>query len=98
MIGCRLDNQMNFGNPPLIPASANLICVNGSNEEIDFNRAADELLFSDPGAFLDALLDNFNITDWTIEKDWLSRNIQAREEWVNTTLMELDRETSHVEF
>ena len=94
MIGCRLDNQMNFGNPPLIPASANLICVNGSNEEIDFNRAADELLFSDPGAFLDALLDNFNITDWTIEKDWLSRNIQAREEWVNTTLMELDHETS----
>jgi acetolactate synthase-1/2/3 large subunit len=71
-----------------------LICVNGSNEEIDFNRAADELLFSDPGAFLDALLDNFDITDWTIEKDWLSRNIQAREEWVNTTLMELDRETS----
>ena len=56
MVGGRLDNQMNFGNPPLFPETAELICVNGSHEEIDFNRAADHLLLSDPGAFLDALL------------------------------------------
>ncbi|MEM1162327.1 MAG: thiamine pyrophosphate-binding protein, partial [Pseudomonadota bacterium] len=34
MVGGRLDNQMNFGNPPFIPSSSTLICVNGSHEEL----------------------------------------------------------------
>jgi acetolactate synthase-1/2/3 large subunit len=51
MVGARLDNQMNFGNPPLFPASTRLICVNGSHEELEMNRAADLALLSDPGAF-----------------------------------------------
>ena len=34
MIGSRLDNQMNFGNPPLFPKSTTLVCINGSHEEI----------------------------------------------------------------
>ena len=42
---------MNFGNPPLFPKTAKLICINGSHEETDFNRAADQILLSDPGAF-----------------------------------------------
>ena len=29
MVGGRLDNQMNFGNPPLFPRGAELVCVNG---------------------------------------------------------------------
>ena len=33
MIGGRLDNQMNFGNPPLFPTTTQLICVNGSAED-----------------------------------------------------------------
>ncbi len=55
MVGGRLDNQMNFGNPPFFPRATRLICVNGSTEELDNNFAADEVLLSDPGAFLDAL-------------------------------------------
>ena len=55
MVGGRLDNQMNFGNPPFFPAGQTLICVNGSFEELDNNRAADEMLLCDPGAFLEAL-------------------------------------------
>ncbi|OED37828.1 benzaldehyde lyase [Chromatiales bacterium (ex Bugula neritina AB1)] len=55
MIGGRLDNQMNFGNPPFFPKETTLICVNGSAEELGYNYAADELLLSDPGAFLQAL-------------------------------------------
>ena len=51
MVGGRLDNQMNFGNPPLFPDTTKLICVNGSHEEIEFNRAADILLLSDPEPF-----------------------------------------------
>jgi acetolactate synthase-1/2/3 large subunit len=54
MVGARLDNQMNFGNPPLFPASTRLICVNGSHEELEMNRAADLALLSDPGAFFSA--------------------------------------------
>ncbi len=55
MIGGRLDNQMNFGNPPFFPAGQTLVCVNGSHEELEYNQAADAVLLSDPGAFLDAL-------------------------------------------
>ena len=56
MVGGRLDNQMNFGNPPLFPSSAELLCVNGSHEEIEFNRAADFALLCDPAAFLETLV------------------------------------------
>ena len=51
MVGARLDNQMNFGNAPLFPDTTELVCINGSHEEIDFNRAADFTLLSDPSAF-----------------------------------------------
>ena len=56
MIGGRLDNQMNFGNPPFFLKTSKLICINGSHEELEYNRAADETILSDPGAFLDNLL------------------------------------------
>ncbi|MBL6855680.1 MAG: thiamine pyrophosphate-binding protein [Rhodobacteraceae bacterium] len=64
MIGARLDNQMNFGNAPFFPVTTNLICVNGSHEELDYNRAADEILLSDPGAFLNELI--------KIEQTWVN--------------------------
>jgi len=50
VVGARLDNQMNFGNPPFFPETTQLICINGSHEELELNRAADDLLLSDPGA------------------------------------------------
>ena len=62
MIGGRLDNQMNFGNPPFFPAEQTLVCINGSHEELEYNQAADHVLLSDPNAFLDALL--------TVNKNW----------------------------
>ena len=64
MIGARLDNQMNFGNAPFFPVTTNLICINGSHEELDYNRAADEILLSDPGAFLNELI--------KIEQTWVN--------------------------
>ncbi|MEC7212996.1 MAG: thiamine pyrophosphate-binding protein, partial [SAR324 cluster bacterium] len=57
MLGGRLDNQMNFGNPPLFPKNSRLICINGSPEELEQNRSADQILLSDPSAFLEALMD-----------------------------------------
>lgn len=89
MVGGRLDNQMNFGNPPLFPRTCQLVCVNGSHEELDFNRAADSVLLSDPGAFFDALLDLQPFDD-----GWIEDNRQQRDAWVGKTLSDLERETS----
>jgi acetolactate synthase-1/2/3 large subunit len=77
MVGCRLDNQMNFGNPPFIPENTKLICVNGSHEELDYNHAADMQLLSDPGAFLEALAEMKKTWD-----DWFNLQVQRRQTWV----------------
>ena len=77
MVGCRLDNQMNFGNPPFIGAQTKLVCVNGSHEELDYNFGADVQLLSDPGAFLTALS--------TLESRWdawLDLQKTRRAQWV----------------
>ncbi|MEM7216042.1 MAG: thiamine pyrophosphate-binding protein [Pseudomonadota bacterium] len=93
LVGGRLDNQMNFGNPPLFPETSKLVCVNGSHEELEYNRSADHLLLSDPGAFFDALkqLDPF-------EKSWLEENRRKRQEWVSQTLSDLNAETASEQF
>ena len=88
MIGGRLDNQMNFGNAPFIPVTSNLICINGSHEELDYNRAADEVLLSDPGAFLNELI--------KIEQTWvnwfdLQKNRRAQ--WVSEWSKHIAEET-----
>ena len=65
MIGGRLDNQMNFGNPPFFPKHQKLVCINGSYEELEYNRAADYSLLSDPGAFLENVLSlNLAWSEW----------------------------------
>jgi acetolactate synthase-1/2/3 large subunit len=84
MVGTRLDNQMNFGNPPLFPASTRLICVNGSPEEIEMNRAADQALLSDPGAFFSALAE--------LEPkapEWLASNREWRARWVEQMVADI---------
>ncbi len=93
MVGARLDNQMNFGNPPLFPASTRLICVNGSHEELELNRAADQVLLSDPGAFFEALgsLE-------PLAADWLETNRAWRAQWVEDMIAdipELDGDRIH---
>ena len=78
MIGGRLDNQMNFGNPPFFKKETTLVCINGSHEELENNRAADMLLLSDPGVFLSALTQ--------VDKSWpgwFNLNKNRREEWVS---------------
>lgn len=77
MVGGRLDNQMNFGNPPFFPKETTLICVNGSAEELEYNYAADEALLSDPGAFLESL-SGIDKT-WNT---WFDLQKQRRGEWV----------------
>ena len=85
MVGGRLDNQMNFGNPPMFPESCELVCVNGSHEELELNRAADRVLLSDPGAFFDSLM-----TLVPFEDAWFALNRVKRGEWVGKTLADLE--------
>lgn len=84
MVGARLDNQMNFGNPPLFPDSLKLICVNGSHEELEMNRAADIGLLSDPGAFFQAL-------DAIKPKptDWIEKNRTLRSQWIDQMIADI---------
>jgi acetolactate synthase-1/2/3 large subunit len=89
MIGARLDNQMNFGNPPFFPESTQLVCINGSHEELEMNRAADRHLLSDPGAFLDSLLEHSSKQDWKLDRKWYELNREKRSQWVEQTINEL---------
>ena len=89
MIGGRLDNQMNFGNPPFFPKSTQLVCINGSHEEIELNRAADFALLSDPGAFLDALLELHENGQWQLDRAWFETNRIKRGEWVEQMIADI---------
>jgi len=90
LVGGRLDNQMNFGNPPLFPASCELICVNGSPEELEQNRAADRVLLSDPGAFLENLLGLKASARDSQASDWMTLQRENRRAWVKQMLSEMD--------
>ena len=92
MVGGRLDNQMNFGNPPFFPKETTLICVNGSSEELDNNYAADEVLLSDPGAFLNALSDIGRT--W---EPWFNLQKERRAAWVTEWEAHIAEETARDE-
>ena len=98
MVGARLDNQMNFGNPPLFPETVDLVCINGSHEEIDFNRAADFTLLSDPGAFLQAMIAHGDSSAFALDRDWYELNRQRRADWVKKMIADVDAEASTPEF
>ena len=88
MLGGRLDNQMNFGNTPFFPETTTLVCINGSHEELDYNRAADDVLLSDPGAFLQELT---RITrTWS---GWFELQKTRRADWVAEWSEQIANET-----
>ncbi len=94
MIGARLDNQMNFGNPPFIPKTSTLVCINGSHEEIEFNRAADHNLLCDPGVFLDTLCNLKKNNKWNLGNSWFQDNKNKKKDWVDKSLNELKIEAN----
>ncbi len=96
MIGARLDNQMNFGNPPLFPKSTKLVCINGSHEEIELNRAADINLLCDPGVFLDKLIELKKNSKWKLNNEWFNKNKKEKKNWINKTLDDLNKETEEI--
>mgnify|MGYP001375585616 FL=1 len=88
MIGGRLDNQMNFGNPPFFLQTSKLICINGSHEELQYNRAADEVLLADPGAFLAELFKLDRSWD-----DWFLKQKDNRKQWVDKWYSHIEEES-----
>ena len=98
MVGARLDNQMNFGNAPLFPDTTELVCINGSHEEIDFNRAADFTLLSDPSAFLKALIALSDSPNFTGDRSWFNLNRKRRGEWVTKMLSDVAEDANAPEF
>ena len=92
MIGARLDNQMNFGNPPLFPKSTKLVCINGSHEEIELNRAADINLLCDPEVFLDKLIVLKKSSRWKLNNEWFDKNKKEKKNWIDKTLDDLNKE------
>ena len=98
MVGARLDNQMNFGNAPLFPDTTELVCINGSHEEIDFNRAADFTLLSDPSAFLKALIARSDSPNFTGDRSWYNLNRKRRGEWVTKMLADVAEDANAPEF
>ncbi len=92
VIGARLDNQLNFGNPPFIPETTKLICVNGSHEELELNRASDISLLSDPGVFLDTLSNLKKNNKWSLDSNWFEENKRKKKEWVDKSLQDLEIE------
>ena len=98
MVGARLDNQMNFGNAPLFPDTTELVCINGSHEEIDFNRAADFTLLSDPSAFLKALIALSDSPNFTSDRSWYNLNRKRRGEWVTKMLADVAEDANAPEF
>ena len=92
MVGGRLDNQMNFGNPPFFPDSLQLACINGSPEELEYNRAADHILLSDPGAFFQALMEAHAEREILFDSSWFEENQQQRGLWVDQMQQDSDKE------
>ncbi len=89
MVGARLDNQMNFGNPPFFPKTTTLVCINGSHEELEFNRAADHNLLCDPGVFLDTLVNLKKNNKWELGNNWFQENKNKKEDWVGKSFDKL---------
>ncbi len=81
VIGCRLDNMLNFGNPPLFPQSATLVSINGSEAELADNHVADLRILGHPEAVLTALHRMATAEGLDFEPGWLEANRTRRQEW-----------------
>ncbi len=81
-IGCRLDSMLNFGSPPLIPANATLITINGSSEEVAENHCADHAILGNPQPVLRQLADASKVGPWQVKPTWLEENHNVRTKWI----------------
>lgn len=82
--GCRLDNMLNFGSPPLLPARALLVCIDSSADDAAENHAADERLLGHPRAVFAQLKASADARPWACPKAWMEDNRRERAQWINS--------------
>ena len=92
-VGCRLDNMLNFGNPPLIPAHASLVCVNGSPDDLADNHAADINILGHAKVVVSQLLAAAEGDHSRVSRDWMGANRDARRRWIDGLKDLLERES-----
>ena len=68
-IGIRMDFRLNHGQPPLIPAEANVIWFDLAGEDVGVNRGAAVGLVGDVGLSMQQLT---GVTKQLVEGDWLA--------------------------
>jgi acetolactate synthase-1/2/3 large subunit len=93
-LGCRLDNMLNFGSPPLLPARALLACVDSSADDAGANHAADWRLLGHPRQVLAQLTASANTNPWAVPKAWMEENRQKRAGWINSLKELMQREAA----
>lgn len=93
-LGCRLDNMLNFGSPPLLPAEATLVCIDSSSDDAGANHAADWRLLGHPRAVLTQLAESADARPWASPEAWLADNMRARAQWIDGLKELLERERS----
>ena len=89
--------KLSYETSLLFPKSTKLVCINGSHEEIELNRAADINLLCDPGVFLDTLKNLKKNNKWNLSNEWFDFNRTKKQEWVDKTLKDLKKETKEAE-
>lgn len=95
-VGCRLDNALNFGNPPLVPSGAQLVCINGSVEELAENHAADKSVLGSPKLVLSRLFELIDGRNDIQKSEWFSQNVEQRSTWAKSVddLLQAEGETA----
>ena len=74
------------------------MCINGSHEEVDLNRAADMTLLCDPGAFFDALVSLDDEALAERDSNWFELNCRRRLEWVAKMYADVNAEAASTDF
>lgn len=89
IVGCRIDNMLNFGNPPFFPKNADVVAISASPEELVEAHSADHHLLGDPKVVFGKLLESLQSSSTRGGENWLQSNVEQRDLWVKRTLEDL---------
>lgn len=84
LLGKRLDHRIGYGRPPFFPASAKIIQVDPSAEELGRNRAISIGLLGNIGAVVDQMTSSATQKNWTRVKPWTDQLTASRKSQLET--------------
>jgi len=89
VVGCRFDNMLNFGNPPLFPRALTIVALNGSAAELTDNHGASSQVLGDPQLVIRQVADRLSKNNVASKAGWVASNVARRERWVTETMERL---------